>query len=156
MKDALLKELTDNYNGYFRIAYSLTNDYHDASDVLQDVCVILLTAELRDDIEHPHAYLCTVIRNAAYRLLKNKPRDISIYYVNEGLCAAEDTALTYRIDLELITSCLAHIPEDVRAAVIEHLAYGTSLSDLARKYALSYKKLRYWRSTLLTDAKAVS
>jgi len=159
-----LPHLDDAYS----LARWLAGDASDAEDIVQDAMLRVLNA--RDDvrIEHPRAWILTIVRNAAYSWLeKNRPRAVLAVgdaedaethpdaLASGGAPSAEE-ALIAEANQESVRTAIAELPLPLRETLvlreINELSYreiasalnvpvGTVMSRLARARAQLVAKL---------------
>jgi RNA polymerase sigma factor (sigma-70 family) len=163
-KELALPHLDDAYS----LARWLAGDASDAEDIVQDALLRVLNA--RDDVkvDHPRAWVLTIVRNAAYSwLAKNRPRAILAVGGAEDAEAHPDAlamnaapsaeeALIASADRERVTQAIAELPLPLRETLVlreindltyreiaatQNIPVGTVMSRLARARAQLVAKL---------------
>ncbi len=153
MNKRMLEALENSYAKYYNLAYYLTKNKHDAEDVMQDVRLILLSANFKKGVSNIQAYLFRVVRNTALKYIKESSKYTSVPTIDERIASCSDEHIMRVINNDIIGACFTALPEDVRIPLFEHFAYKIPLRSLELKYGVPYGKLRHWKNKLPKIAK---
>ena len=143
--------LLEEYNHYYRLAYSYVRREADAADIVQDCAykAILHSGSLRED-EHARTWVYRIMLNEIFRYLK---RDI---YIARGAfpldAAAEAGAEDRYEDIDLRRALEAMSPEDKAVIELKYfedmklseiaVALGENVSTVKSRLYRSLKKLK--------------
>jgi RNA polymerase sigma factor (sigma-70 family) len=169
--EAARKRFGEEALPYLDDAYSLARwlagNRSDAEDIVQDACLRALRASPDRKIEHPRAWLLTIVRNAAYSwFAKNRPAALVLVGGPEDAenhagaatpsAPAPDAALIEAADGRAMTQAIEALPLPFKETLIMRevngLSYreiseetgvpiGTVMSRLARGRAMLIEKL---------------
>lgn len=78
-RDALIeKNLIENYERYYRLAYSYVRNEPDAMDIVQEAaCKAIYKSSTLEKPECIRKWLCRIVINEAYNILRKKQKEIS-------------------------------------------------------------------------------
>ena len=153
MNQKFLDALRDNYKIYYSLVYSIVQNHNDVEDVFQDVCLRILSYEFKTDIQNVNAYLTKIVKNAAIDYKKKTPNHVSIDEINFEPISSDDDFLLNELYTDMVRACFVFVPEKVRPALLEHFLKDIPLTVLSKKYDISRKTLRYWKSNFIKKAK---
>lgn len=124
--------LTDNLSDLRRYAYSLTNNTHDADDLLQSVIERILNKSIPSDVQ-PLAWIYRVCRNLWIdELRKRKIRQVPIGYEDHDI---EDSSIDSRPSKQIyqfeLKKAIDELAEPYRAVVNLVIIAGLSYAEAA-------------------------
>jgi RNA polymerase sigma-70 factor (ECF subfamily) len=129
----VLPHLDDAYS----LARYLAGNGADAEDIVQDACMRALAALETQTVEHPRAWLLTIVRNVAFRFLARKnPEKIRVN--DEVADLARDPAPDAETQMiaadegARLRDAIAGLPVVLREALLMRTLNGLSYRDIAQ------------------------
>lgn len=152
MNDFLLNLFLKNKRLYYQQILQLVGNREDAQDVMQDVCVKIITrtpTEIRAD--RAHAYLTVICRHAALDVLRHREYTISLDQLPHDAWGAPDESLSLVLLRDILSRDISSLPQDVRRPLAECICHEVPMLRISHRYHIPRKKLRYWRDIFLHE-----
>ena len=137
--EQVLPHLDDAYS----LARWLTGNPTDAEDVVQDACLRALRALDGAPVEHPRAWLLSIIRNTAFTwLAKNRPNAVVLaggveeVHAHQGALEEQaaptpEDALIAKADRESVTAAVDALPVAFKEVLVMREINGLSYREIA-------------------------
>ena len=118
-------------------------EHQDIEDVVQETYLRAYSAERRNVIEHPKAFLFRVARNLALTELKKKSRQINDYIEDfelplaTGLADTVESEVEARQNIGIYCEAVTALPEQCRRVFLLRKVHGLSHREIAERMNLT-------------------
>jgi len=116
---------------------------HDVEDVAQETFLKAYAAEMRQNIEHPRAFLFRVARNTAFKKLAKKVDKITDYIESYDVLDVESSdrdpeeTVSYQQQLEIFTEAIATLPTQTRHSFILCKVKGMTQKEISEHMGIA-------------------
>jgi len=133
------------------------HNHYDIEDVVQETYLRAYSAESKQAVEHPKAFLFRIARNVALTKLTRKSRQITQYIDDASATNATDTVAPTDLELAahellgLYCEAIATLSDNCREVFLLRKIHGLSHKEIAARMSLSVSSIeKYLRHGIMT------